>query len=237
MKMWLDVNELSLNIDKTNFVIFKSPQHFSPETTTIRIGNLPVKQTCYVKFLGVLSDENLSWKYHLTELSKKLARTCGMFFKVRHFLPINVLICLYNSLFSPFLQYGILVWGLTYDTYINPVFLLQKRVVRAISFVHFTAPSLPIFSDLKILKLHDLFQLKLLSFVYDCVNRTSPSCFHSFFDLVESVHRCGTRQVTKKDIFLTQKNTLQYGIRSVRFFGAKCWNQGRIQTIATVARA
>ena len=224
VKMWLDVNKLSLNIDKTNFVIFKSPQHFSPETTTIRFGNLPVKQTCYVKFIGVLLDENLSWKYHLTELSKKLARTCGMFFKVRHFLPINVLICLYNSLFSPFLQYGILVWGLTYETYINPVFLLQKRVVRAISFVHFTAPSSPIFSDLKILKLHDLFQLKLLSFVYDLVNRTSPSCFHSFFDLVESVHRYGTRQVTKKDIFLTQKNTLQYGIRSVRFFGAKCWN-------------
>ena len=78
--------------------------------------------------------------------------------------------------------------SLTYETYINPVFLLQKRVVRAISFAHFNAPSSPIFSDLKILKLHDLFQLKLLSFVYDCVNRTSPSCFHSFFDLVESVH-------------------------------------------------
>ena len=60
VKMWLDVNKLSLNIDKTNFVIFKSPQHFSPETTTIRFGNLPVKQTCYVKFLGVLLDENLS---------------------------------------------------------------------------------------------------------------------------------------------------------------------------------
>ena len=49
---------------------------------------------------------------------------------------------------------------------------------------------------------------------YDCVNKISPSCFHSFFDLVESVHRYGTRQVTKNDIFLTQKNTLQYGIRS-----------------------
>ena len=107
---------------------------------------------------------------------------------------------------------------------INPVFLLQKRVVRAISFAHFTAPSSPIFSDLKILKLHDLFQLKLLSFVYDCVNKISPSCFHSFFDLVESVLRYGTWQVTKNDIFLTQKNTLQYGIRSVHFYETKCWN-------------
>ena len=64
VKMWLDVNKLSLNIDKSNFIIFKSPRHFSPENSTIEIGNLPLKQTCYVKFLGVLLDENLSWKYH-----------------------------------------------------------------------------------------------------------------------------------------------------------------------------
>ena len=160
----------------------------------------------------------------MTELSKKLARTCGMFFKIRHFLPIHVLVCLYNSLFSPFLQHGILVWVLTYETHINPVFLLQKRAVRAISFEHYTAPSTPIFSDLKILKLQDLFHLELLSFVYECVNKISPSCFHSFFELVGSVHQYGTRQIIKSNIFLTQKNTLQYGLRSVRYCGAKCWN-------------
>ena len=224
VKMWLDVNKLSLNIDKTNFIIFKSPQHPLAEAVSIKIGNLPIRKTCCVKFLGVLLDENLSWKYHLTELSKKLARTCGMFFKIRHFLPINVLICLYSSLFSPFLQYGILVWGLTHDTYINPVFLLQKRVVRAISFENFTSHSTPIFLNLKILKLHDLFQIKLLTFVYDCINKTAPSYFHSFFALVETVHQYGTRQASKNDIFITQKNTLQYGLRSVRYFGAKCWN-------------
>ena len=107
---------------------------------------------------------------------------------------------------------------------IHPVFLLQKRVIRAITFEHFTSPTTPLFSDLKILKLCDLFKLKLLSFVYDCVNKISPPCFHSFFDLVQSVHQHGTRKATNNDIFLTQKNTTQYGLRSVRYFGAKCWN-------------
>ena len=147
-----------------------------------------------------------------------------MFFKVRHFLPINILVCLYNSLVSPFLQYGILVSGLTYETHINPVFLLQKRVIGDIAFEHFTSPTTPLFSDLKILKLCDLCQLKLLSFVYDCVNKIPPSCFHSFFDLVQSVHQHGTRQATKDGIVLTQKNTAQYGLRPVRYFEAKCWN-------------
>ena len=69
---------------------------------------------------------------------------------------------------------------LTYEPYINPVFLLQKRVLRAISIKHITSSSTPIFSDLKILQLHDLFQLTLLCFVHDYVNKTAPSFFHSF---------------------------------------------------------
>ena len=163
-----------------------SPQHSITGAINIKNRSLPIRKICYVKFLGVLLDENLSWKYRLTELSKKLARTCGMFFKQRHFLPINALICLYNSLFSPFLQYGILLWRRTYESYINPVFLLPKRVLRAISFENCTSHSTPIFLNLKILKLHDLFQLKLLTFVYDCVNKIAPSYFHSFFPLVET---------------------------------------------------
>jgi len=141
---------LSRNIDKTSFVIFKSPMHSSSESISVKIGSLTIKQTCYVKFLGVLLDEHLSWKYHLTELSKKLARTCVVLFKIRYFLLIDILVCLYNSIFSPFLQFGILVWGLTYETHISPLFLLQKRVVWVISFEHFTAPSTPIFSNLNI---------------------------------------------------------------------------------------
>ena len=183
-----------------------------------------VKQAKYVKFLGLLLDENLSWKYHLSELSKKFSRTCGIFLKVKHLLPANALVSLYNSLFSSFLQYGIIVWGLTYDTHIKPIYLLQKKVVRAIAFKSFTSPSTPIFSDLKILKLYDLFDLKLLIFVYESVNKISPFFFHNFFETLTAVHHYGTRQASKGDIFMTRKNTLQYGLRSVRCAGAKSWN-------------
>ena len=149
IKKWLDVNKLALNVDKTNCVIFHSPQNALNDTVNMKIGNQHVKQAKYVKFLGLLLDEHLSWKYHLSELSKKLSRTCGIFFKVRHLLPTSVLISLYNYLFSSFLQYGIIVWGLTYDTHTKPIYLLQKKVIRAIALKIFTSPSTPIFSDLK----------------------------------------------------------------------------------------
>ena len=129
----------------------------------------------HVKFLGLLLDENLSWKHHLSELSKKLARTCGIFFKVRHLLPSNVLVSLYYSLFASFLQYGIVVWGLTYDTYIKPILILQKKVIQAIAFKNLSTPSTPIFLELHLLKLQDLCEMKLLTFVYESVTKLSPA--------------------------------------------------------------
>ena len=68
VKMWLNVTKISLDIDKTNYVVFRSPQNSLSKAVNINIGNVPVKITSYIKFLRVILDENLSWKYHLTEL-------------------------------------------------------------------------------------------------------------------------------------------------------------------------
>ena len=114
VKKWLDANKLSLNIDKTNYIIFHSSSSKVPSGSNIKIGKKQIKRVKFVKFLGILLDEHLSWKYHLSELAKKLARTYGMFFKIRNLLPLDVLVCLYNALFMSLLQYGLIVWGETY---------------------------------------------------------------------------------------------------------------------------
>ena len=78
--------------------------------------------TTAVKFFGVLLDAHLSWKPHITELSKKLARTLGIFCKVRHLVPLNkTLKMLYFSLFYSFGTYGIAVWRLTHKSLLDPI--------------------------------------------------------------------------------------------------------------------
>ena len=110
---------------------------------------------------------------------------------------MHVLICLNNSLFSPFLQYGILRLGLAHDTYIKPVFFLHKGTIRVISFEQLSLHSIPIFLDLTNLKLNDLFHLKLMRFTYESVHKISPVYFNNFFKSLESVHQYGTRQAGK----------------------------------------
>ena len=124
-----------------------------------------------------------------------------------------------------FAQYGIIVWGNTSASYTDPVYKLQKKLVRIISSQPSHSHSAPIFKSLKLLRLSDVFQLKLLIFVFETVNRISPSCFDDFFLLNSSVHGYNTGQASKGDLFLTRKNTLQYGLNSFRYKGAKLWNE------------
>ena len=120
-KKWFDANKHALNIVKTTFVIIRSAKTPLNDCVNIKIVNQHVEQAKYVKFFGLFLDEQFSWKYHLCELSNKLSRTSGTFLKVRHLLPITGLVSSYNSLFSSILQYGITVWGLTYEIHTKPI--------------------------------------------------------------------------------------------------------------------
>ena len=152
VKLWLDSNKLALNIEKTNFVIFHSPRRKLPDFKNVKIVKQYIQRCKYVKFLGVLMDEHLTWKFHITELCKKLSKTVGIFFKVRHYALLPTLVSLYNSLFLSFLSYGILVWGLTFESYLNPLLNVQKKVLRSIKFKPFSSPSTQIFQSLKVFK-------------------------------------------------------------------------------------
>ena len=158
--------------------------------------------TCvdYIKYLGVLVDSILSWKPHITELSKKLARTTGIFFKIRHYVSREALKLLYYSLFYSFISYAIVVWGLTHPTVLDCLYKLQKKVARAISFKDRYAHSIPLFHKLKILTIHDC--LKLLCLVYECKIIEFVRPLSDFLVPLCSIHNHNTRQASKGNIFL-----------------------------------
>ena len=99
---WLTTNRLALNIDKSHFVLFHSSSNIIHRK--MRIKRITEKND--VKFLAVLLDSTLNWKPHITELSKKLSKTIGIFYKLRHYAIADVLKLLCYALLYPFLIYG-----------------------------------------------------------------------------------------------------------------------------------
>ena len=125
---WLCCNKLSLNIDKTNFVIFHPPQKKLTKSISILVNNKSIEQKDYVKYLGVFIDSHLKFKEHIHQLSKKISRSIGILAKLRLFVSQDILIQLYYSLFYSFLTYGLMIWGNTYEATLCLLFQLQRHI-------------------------------------------------------------------------------------------------------------
>ena len=75
--IWLKVNKLSLNLTKTNFMIFHPRQKKVNVNVPLTLENTVIKQVTETKFFGVLIDQHLSWKPHNDFASKKNLEKCG----------------------------------------------------------------------------------------------------------------------------------------------------------------
>ncbi len=260
---WLSVNRLSLNISKTNFVIFHPYNKPLKELITIKINKKAISEEKYVKYLGVLVDSSLSWKPHIDNIAKKISRAIGIMYKIRYYVNRKILMNLYYSLIYPHLLYAILLWGSAFKTHINKVTILQKKVVRLITFQDkfygYKGPlahTSPLFKDLNILKIDDVFKLRSLQFVHDCLNEIAPTQFRSWFILAKGMHNHDTRSNTQTDdincefnnstlglnteltennnIFIPLVRTTYYGLNSFKVAGAKLWNRTPYKTVRII---
>ena len=90
-------------------------------------------------------------------LVKKIRRSIGILCKLRHYVDLNILVKLYYALIYPF-------WGNTYETTLKPIFILQKKAVRIITFSKLGSYSSPLFQSLGLIEFFDiaLFQIAIL---------------------------------------------------------------------------
>ena len=148
---WLVANKLTLNAKKSNFVIFHPYQKKLDRDVMIKIFDIHTKefvlldQKTYIKYLGILIDSNLTWKYHISNITSKISQTIGVVARLRHFVPSSTLLTLYRSLVSPYLLYGLTVWGQAPLIYLNQILVLQKRALRLIYFAPYRSSAVPLF--------------------------------------------------------------------------------------------
>ena len=126
-------------------------------------------------------DNNLNWKSHATYIAKKIKRSIGILSKLRYYVTLDTLISLYYALLYPFLIYGILIWGNTYPTNIKPLFILQKRAIRLITFSKFDKHTSPLFKITGILKFFDLVTLHISLFMFKFHKKLLPTVLIPIF--------------------------------------------------------
>ena len=98
---WFISNKLSLNVKKTKFSFFHKAirrDDLPLVLPKLYIDNQVIKRRPSIKFLGILLDENLSWKEHLKLTENKIAKNIGLIYKAKPNLNKDSLLALYFSI-------------------------------------------------------------------------------------------------------------------------------------------
>ena len=186
LSVWFAVNKLILNVSKTNFMVFGNSKHRNT-TLQVSIKNSNIKRVYVTKFLGIFIDDRLNWKEHISLICSKLSKCIAIIYKAKQLLDKESLVMLYDSLFVPYLTYCSEIWGNTYKTNINCVYLLQKKVLRIVCNVDYRYHS--------ILKLFDSIELKTAMLMYKANKKMLPQNIQRLFS-VDEVTYYNTRQLT-----------------------------------------
>ena len=227
---WLIINRLSLNTSKTNFVIFHPYNKRVSSNVTLVINRKAINEKQHIKYLGIIIDSTLSWKEHINKVCSSFRKAIGMIYKIRPYVNKAILLTLYYSLIYPHLIYGLEAWGNACPTFMNKILILQKRVVRAILHKdkrnedYSFPPSNPMFIELKIMKIHNIFKNKLLVFVFKSINNLLPTTFCNWFHWAVNIHSHQTRFAHNNNLYLPRVKTSHYGLKSIKYTGPKLWN-------------
>ena len=181
LSAWFMENKLSLNLKKTNFMLFKPRQKRYHFPMQLCINEQRIEQVKETVFLGVVLDEHLAWKPHISQVARKISKSIRVINRARFFLPKPCLKTLNYCLGYPYLHYCIIVWGSTYKDNTHRLVSLQKRVIRIIFKSTFDPHSDPIFKELELPKLSDIRQLELDKLLFSFNHSLLPPKFNNYF--------------------------------------------------------
>lgn len=207
---WFCANGLSLNLKKTNYIVFHNYQKQAP-SLNIHINNNEISKVDCNKFLGMRIDEHLSWRGHCEYLISKLNSLIYLFRNLKSILNHEQLVNVYHSMVESRLRYGVIMWGAS--TKMDDVFKHQKSIIRIIAGVPPTYSCRELFKSLGILTLPGLYVFELCTHIYRV---------RSTLIVGEAVHHYRTRH---RDQFRTPQTKYNISFTAPLSAGPRLYNK------------
>jgi len=218
---WLRANKLSLNVNKTTYMLFKPNQYVNIDNFVLQIGNNVVEKVQCTKFLGLHIDDKLQWTSHIKHCKAKISSSLYAIRSVKHVLSTEHLRTLYFSLIHPYLDYGIMLWGSATKALTHPLEVLQKKAIRSITNSGYNDHTTPLFKKLNILTFKDMFNIQIENFMYQYFHNNLPINLNDIFRRNCDVHEHNTRH--RRDPCTSNRHTA-LASKSFIHLGAKFWH-------------
>ena len=128
---WMISSRLVLNEVKTKVMFFGTKQKLFGDIN-IQLHGKQVERVQKFSYLGVMLDEQISWKEHTEKICKKVSKRLGLLSRIRTCLTIEASKCIYNTIVQPIFDYTDVVWSELPVECSQSLQKLQNRAARII---------------------------------------------------------------------------------------------------------
>ena len=167
--------------------------------------------------------ENLKWNQHVEYIRTKVSRSCYILSKVRHFVDKDTSRMLYYSLIHNYLNYCISSWGGSSKSVLDPLIKLQKKAIRFISHSAYDSHTKPLFNNLRIMNLHNIYNFNVVIALYKIINNNKTKNSNSLLNLT-NLHSHNTRLSSGQN-FYQNFNRTNFGKTTYTTQGIRFWRQ------------
>ena len=184
----------SLNSGKTELILFRCKNKNITKKMNFRISGQKINIILKTKYLGLILDEHLTFKYHLENLKLKLNRANCLLSKIRYFVKFPLLRTIYYALFDTHLRYGCQIWGQNQSKIVEAKKRTQNKALRILNFKGPQESVDYLYKESKIDKLKNIIIKDNCRLVYDQLKNNLPETFSNFFTLNTQSHKHNTRK-------------------------------------------
>ena len=227
IRNWLLANKLSLNVTKTEYMLFGSTHRLSNlgKPNILKIGDEEIKRVDKTKYLGMSLDEQLTWTEHIEQLCLRVNRSINGLKQARHYVPTDTLKLMYNALIQPTFDYCDTVYDSLNAGLADQLQKLQNRAARIITFQGYDTRSQEILKQLNWENLALRREKRLGAIMYDIINKHAPTYLSDLFitNKDSNVYKSHLRE-NALNINLNHIPKTEYFKHSFMYRGMKNWN-------------
>jgi len=220
---WFKANKLSVNIDKTKYILFIKPSKTDSiplKLPDLFINNIKVKRVHSMKILSIIFDDHLNWKNHIQLVENNISKALGILYKTKHLLNRMSLKSLYFSFIHSHISYCNIAWASNYSSFLKKIYNKQKQASRIILNADRYACAEPLLTEINVLNIYKLNIYRSLIFMFKIHNNMLPAYFQPHFTLIN--HKYSTRHSIGN--FLIPTTSLKKSDFSITCRGPRLWN-------------
>jgi len=212
---WLQHNLLTLNADKTHYINFSMRKLTSTQTNPTLYAHYckapgnnlcmcpVIKFTNRIKYLGVIIDENLSYKQHIETLNNRMRKLIFVFKKLRYIADLKLIRQVYIALCQSILTYCTTSWGGVGKTLLLTIERAQRAILKVSSFRPYLFSTNLLYKSCEVLTVRQLFILSIVLKLHTALPFSTEFRNKRRIDIVCS-QKIGTKHafITKFYVFL-----------------------------------